>query len=115
MSSLSETSSDGNLKSQEGNQSNNLYYSARHYSSKNGLPVKISKEAKETVQECATEFLTFVTSEAQSICSENGRKTITADDVLTGLKNLGFDDYHDMVEYCYKRYKSCEGTNDKKE
>ena len=63
VSSLSESSSEDVLRSQEGNQSH-MFYSARHYSSKSGLPAKVSKEAKETMQECATEFLTFVTSEA---------------------------------------------------
>jgi len=29
---------------------------------------KISREARETMQECVTEFLLFVTSEAQEIC-----------------------------------------------
>ena len=67
------------------------------------------------MQECATEFLTFVTSEAQSICSEAGRKTITADDVLTGLKNLGFDEYHEMVLWYYKRYKDAEISEKEKE
>ena len=60
------------------------------------------------MQECVTEFLTFVTSEASDLCKNNGRKTITADDVLTGLKNLGFDDYHEMALLYYKKYKDCE-------
>ena len=37
---------------------------------------KISREARETMQECVTEFLLFVTSEAQEICEQNKRKTI---------------------------------------
>ena len=37
---------------------------------------KISKEAKETMQECVTEFLLFVTSEASEICSNAKRSTI---------------------------------------
>ena len=34
---------------------------------------KISKEAKETMQECVTEFLLFVTSEANEICRSKKR------------------------------------------
>ena len=60
------------------------------------------------MQECVTEFLTFVTSEAQDICDKNGRKTIIADDILTAMKNLGFDDYHDLTLWYFKRYKLCQ-------
>ena len=37
---------------------------------------KISKDARETMQECVTEFLLFVTSEANDICQEENRRTI---------------------------------------
>ncbi len=54
-------------------------------------PVKVSKEAKETMQECASEFLLFVTSEAQELSSNENRRTLTAEDVLAAMKKLGFD------------------------
>ena len=31
-------------------------------------PGKVSKDAKETMQECTSEFLLFITSEAQELC-----------------------------------------------
>lgn len=47
-----------------------------------GLATKISREARETMQECVTEFLLFITSEAQEICETNKRKTIQGEDVI---------------------------------
>ena len=39
-------------------------------------PSKISQDAKVTVQECVTEFLLFITSEASEICANAKRTTI---------------------------------------
>jgi hypothetical protein len=54
-------------------------------------PAKVSKDAKETMQECASEFLLFVTSEAQELSSQQNRRTLNAEDVLAAMKKLGFD------------------------
>ena len=62
------------------------------------------------MQECVTEFLIFVTSESQEICGKDGRKTIIAEDILEGMKNLGFDDYYDMTKWYFKRYKKCQNS-----
>jgi len=45
---------------------------------KKSLPpnAKIAKDAKETVQECVSEFISFVTSEASEKCQKEKRKTI---------------------------------------
>nr|GLL47843.1 transcriptional activator hap3-like [Ipomoea trifida] len=54
---------------------------------------KISKEAKETMQECASEFIGFVTGEASDKCRRERRKTVNGDDICWALGTLGFDDY----------------------
>ena len=54
---------------------------------------KVSKEARETMQECVSEFLLFVTSEASEICSNQKRSTINGDDIIKAMMKLGFDDY----------------------
>lgn len=54
---------------------------------------KISKEAKETMQECVSEFISFVTSEASHKCKKERRKTINGDDICAALASLGFDDF----------------------
>ncbi|KAK9292853.1 hypothetical protein L1049_020834 [Liquidambar formosana] len=64
---------------------------------------KISKEAKETMQECATEFISFVTSEASDKCHKENRKTVNGDDICWALNALGFDDYAEaIVRYLHK-------------
>ncbi|KAF5952213.1 hypothetical protein HYC85_010157 [Camellia sinensis] len=64
---------------------------------------KISKEAKETMQECASEFISFVTGEASDKCHKENRKTVNGDDVCWALSSLGFDDYAEaIVRYLHK-------------
>ncbi|XVF57477.1 hypothetical protein PTKIN_Ptkin06aG0208400 [Pterospermum kingtungense] len=64
---------------------------------------KISKEAKETLQECATEFISFVTGEASDKCRKENRKTLTGDDICWALSALGFDNYAEaIVRYLHK-------------
>jgi histone H3/H4 len=62
---------------------------------KDALPpsAKIAKEAKETVQECVSEFISFVTSEACEKCSTEKRKTINGEDILFAMKALGYEAY----------------------
>ena len=54
---------------------------------------KISDEAKETLQQCVSEFISFVTEEANDRCQKQHRKTITADDLIEAMCRLGFDDF----------------------
>lgn len=55
------------------------------------------------MQEFCSEFLLFVTSEAQEYADKDGRKTITGPDVLFALKHLGFDKYFEMVDMYHKK------------
>ena len=66
---------------------------------------KIAKEAKETMQECVTEFLLFVTSEASEICSNAKRSTIQGDDIIQAMNKLGFDQYTWLTKYYMLKYK----------
>jgi nuclear transcription Y subunit beta len=43
---------------------------------------KIAKDAKESIQECVSEFISFITSEASEKCQQEKRKTINGDDIL---------------------------------
>jgi len=43
---------------------------------------KIAKDAKEALQECVSEFICFVTSEASDRCQTEKRKTINGDDLV---------------------------------
>ncbi|EEF30498.1 ccaat-binding transcription factor subunit A, putative [Ricinus communis] len=51
---------------------------------------KISKEAKETMQECVSEFISFVTGEASDKCHKEKRKTVNGDDICWALATLGY-------------------------
>lgn len=62
---------------------------------KKALPTnaKIAKDAKETVQECVSEFISFITSEASDRCLREKRKTINGEDLLWAMSTLGFEQY----------------------
>ncbi|THU69567.1 hypothetical protein C4D60_Mb08t15780 [Musa balbisiana] len=72
---------------------------------KKALPAnaKIAKDAKETVQECVSEFISFITSEASDKCQREKRKTINGDDLLWAMATLGFEDYIEPLKlYLHK-------------
>uniref|UniRef100_A0A914WK12 Nuclear transcription factor Y subunit beta n=1 Tax=Plectus sambesii TaxID=2011161 RepID=A0A914WK12_9BILA len=54
---------------------------------------KVAKDAKECVQECVSEFISFITSEASDRCLQEKRKTINGEDLLNAMQTLGFDSY----------------------
>ncbi|CAK7323335.1 unnamed protein product [Dovyalis caffra] len=70
---------------------------------------KISDDAKETIQECVSEYISFITSEANERCQREQRKTITAEDVLYAMSKLGFDDYIEPLTIYLHRYRELEG------
>ncbi|CAG8981307.1 hypothetical protein HYALB_00005107 [Hymenoscyphus albidus] len=50
---------------------------------KDALPnnAKITKDAKECMQACVSEFISFITSEAAESCLNSGRKAITGEEI----------------------------------
>ncbi|KAJ7972451.1 Nuclear transcription factor Y subunit B [Quillaja saponaria] len=78
---------------------------------KKALPAngKVAKDAKETVQECVSEFISFITSEASDKCQREKRKTINGDDLLWAIATLGFEDYIDPLKIYLTRYREMEG------
>ncbi|XP_031270358.1 nuclear transcription factor Y subunit B-6-like [Pistacia vera] len=70
---------------------------------------KISDDAKETIQECVSEYISFITGEANERCQCEQRKTITAEDVLWAMSKLGFDDYIEPLTIYLHRYREMEG------
>eukprot|EP00053_Salpingoeca_punica_P009267 m.82946 g.82946 ORF g.82946 m.82946 type:complete len:121 (+) comp14946_c1_seq2:120-482(+) len=67
---------------------------------------QISDAAKTCVQECATEFISFVASEANDRCRADGRKAITGDDLLQALEGLGFENYVEPLRHYLAIYRS---------
>ncbi|CAM8949736.1 unnamed protein product [Rhodiola kirilowii] len=78
---------------------------------KKALPAnaKISKDAKETVQECVSEFISFVTGEASDKCQREKRKTINGDDLLWAMTTLGFEEYVEPLKVYLQRFREMEG------
>ncbi|XP_071726982.1 nuclear transcription factor Y subunit B-4-like [Rutidosis leptorrhynchoides] len=69
---------------------------------------KISKEAKETIQQCASEFISFITGEASDKCQKENRKTVNGDDISWALGSLGFDDCSQAIVRYLHKYRESE-------
>jgi nuclear transcription Y subunit beta len=74
---------------------------------KKALPenAKIAKDAKETVQECVSEFISFITSEACEKCKTEKRKTINGEDILYAITTLGLENYADILKVYLQKYR----------
>jgi nuclear transcription Y subunit beta len=69
------------------------------------LRFQIAKDARECVQECISEFISFVTSEASDRCQVEKRKTINGEDVLFAMNALGFDTYVEPLKLYLKKFR----------
>ncbi|XP_036813289.1 nuclear transcription factor Y subunit beta isoform X1 [Oncorhynchus mykiss] len=77
---------------------------------KNGIPqtgkvTMIAKDAKECVQECVSEFISFITSEASERCHQEKRKTINGEDILFAMSTLGFDMYLEPLKLYLQKFR----------
>ncbi|SGZ50015.1 CIC11C00000002544 [Sungouiella intermedia] len=74
---------------------------------KNTLPTsaKVSKDAKECMQECVSEFISFITSEASDRCLREKRKTINGEDILYSMHDLGFENYAEVLKIYLAKYR----------
>merc|ERR1712241_730175 len=66
---------------------------------------KVAKEARECVQECVSEFISFITSEASDRCQAEKRKTINGEDILFAMSTLGFDNYVEPLKLYLQKYR----------
>lgn len=66
---------------------------------------KIAKDARECVQECVSEFISFITSEASERCSNEKRKTMNGEDILWAMQNLGFENYIEPLRLFLQKYR----------
>ncbi|KAL9060484.1 MAG: hypothetical protein Q9162_000657 [Coniocarpon cinnabarinum] len=74
---------------------------------KTALPdnAKIAKEAKECMQECVSEFISFITSEASEKCQHEKRKTVNGEDIIFAMTSLGFENYSEALRIYLVRYR----------
>ncbi|KAL9099609.1 MAG: hypothetical protein Q9163_004916 [Psora crenata] len=66
---------------------------------------KLGKDAKECMQACVSEFISFITSEAADICVHDKRKTIGGDGILRAMNSLGFENYAEALKIFLARYR----------
>lgn len=90
---------------------------------------KIAKEAKECMQECVSEFISFITSEGMCLyvaaclllsngtklnfelrlasekCQQEKRKTVNGEDILFAMGSLGFENYAEALKIYLTRYR----------
>ncbi|KAK3088731.1 hypothetical protein FSP39_023090 [Pinctada imbricata] len=60
--------------------------------------VRVANDARELILNCCTEFIHFVSSEANDICNKQNKKTISPEHILAALENLGFGAYKEDAE-----------------
>ncbi|KAH8676618.1 histone-fold-containing protein [Tricladium varicosporioides] len=79
---------------------------------KTALPdnAKIAKEAKECMQECVSEFISFITSEASEKCHQEKRKTVNGEDILFAMTSLGFENYAEALKIYLSKYRETQST-----
>ena len=65
---------------------------------------KIAKDARETVQECVSDFISFITSEACEKCINDKRRTINGNDLIYAMRQLGFERYLENIQLYYDKY-----------
>ncbi len=66
---------------------------------------KVSKESKELMQLCASEFIAIITARAKDICEIEARKAITGDDLIRAMEDLDMPYYAEVTKMYYDQYK----------
>ncbi|TQD80327.1 hypothetical protein C1H46_034125 [Malus baccata] len=72
---------------------------------------KITEAAKETVQECVSEYIAFITAEANQRSQREQRKTVSAEDIIWAMSKLGFENYADPLNVFLHRYRESENSD----
>ncbi|ELA41444.1 uncharacterized protein VICG_01549 [Vittaforma corneae ATCC 50505] len=74
---------------------------------KDAMPnaAKISKESKELMGKCASEFIAIITCRAKNICECEARKTVTGDDLIRAMEDLDLPYYSEITKIFFERYK----------
>ncbi|XP_025813092.1 nuclear transcription factor Y subunit B-4-like [Panicum hallii] len=71
---------------------------------------KITGDAKEAVDNCLVEFCAVFIAAAVEECRRDKRTTVTGDDLIFAMRNLGFDDYVRPLALYLRRYREIEGN-----
>lgn len=60
--------------------------------------VRVANDSRDLVLQCCSEFIHKITSEANTICENQQKKTMSAEHMLTALDKLGFSHYKTDAE-----------------
>lgn len=60
------------------------------------------------VQECVSEFISFITSGAIDKCQAEKRKTLNGEDILYAMYTLGFENYAETLKIYLAKYREHE-------
>lgn len=66
---------------------------------------KVSKEAKELMSKCASEFIAIVTCRAKDICACEARKTITGEDLIRAMEDLDLSYYSEVMKILLEKFR----------
>lgn len=70
--------------------------------------IKCSNDTRDLVLQCCVEFIHLISSEANEVCTKEGKKTIGPKHVIEALKALGFEDYITEVNDVFREVESME-------
>eukprot|EP01137_Pigoraptor_chileana_P015161 Opistho-2@70759 len=68
--------------------------------------IRVAIDARELLMDCCTEFIQLLSSEANEVCTKDGRKTISPEHVFKALESLGFEEYVADVQSTFKDHKA---------
>merc|ERR1711990_94922 len=68
---------------------------------------RVSKEARELVVSCCTQFIHTVATTSSETCNQASKKTIAPEHVLAALEQLGFPE---MISECQEVLNECKAT-----
>lgn len=72
---------------------------------------KTSNECKELMVECAVDFISLITNEANHQCQLEHRRTITAEDLINAMDRLGFHNNVVLLTRFLQRYRMHNNNN----
>ena len=76
---------------------------------------KISKDAREMVQDACTEFIAFFTSQACETLRQDKRKTMLGEDIIKNMRDLNLQDYVPHLEYYNDKFKAVKEASEQKQ
>lgn len=90
---------DTDWKDKESNEDLNIPRAAINKFMKEIIPdVRVSNETREIILQCCNEFIHIVTSQANTICDEQQKKTLSSEHILAVFDKLGWSEYKEAAE-----------------